>query len=92
MTTNSSLLIDGNRGIYIPKFFAENYTQYLTNKDEVQDDLSDLSDPENEFYWDAWDNILNNAKLKDDEGRECALYQDGDLWAIPVNEFNELGD
>lgn len=91
MTQNSSLLIDGNRGIYIPKLFVENYVaKYVTNRNDLLGDLAELGNPENEEYWEAWENVLDNAKLIDDDGRECSLYQDGDLWAIPVNEFDQI--
>jgi hypothetical protein len=91
MTTNSSLLILDAHGIYIPKLFVENYAaKYLINKEELLEDLAELGNPENENYWNAWENVIDEAILKDDEGRICNLWQDGDLWAIPIDEFNEI--
>ena len=91
MTTNASLLINGAHGIYIPQFFAQNYEKYVTNPEEIEDELKDLkSGPDNEFYWDSWATVMDNAKLKDDNGRECSLWQDGDLWAIPVDELEQI--
>lgn len=91
MTTNASLLIDSHHGTYIPQFFAEGFQNYITNKEELAEYLPDLTTPDNEHYWDSWEHILDNAKLTDDNGRECILIQiEGDLWAIPENEIDEI--
>lgn len=89
MTPNASLLIIDAHGIYIPQYFAEQYfPQYVTNKDRfTAEDLQDLTSPENEHYWEAWEEMLDNAELTDDKQRKCSLYQNGDLWAIPEDEL-----
>ena len=72
------LLINDGHGIYIPQHFASNFEGWgLT-----AEDIADLSDPENEFYWDAWDAILNKACFTDDQGYTWSLHQDGCLFAI----------
>lgn len=91
MTTNASLLIDGNRGVYIPQLFAQSYSHYVTNKQDLSEYLNDLKNgPDDPFYWDAWETIMRDAILVDDKGRERTLYQDGDLWAIPVDELDQI--
>lgn len=80
------LLIDSNRGVYIPQIFAENYLFMLANKGEIDKEvLSDISSFENEFYWESWDEILNNAIIK--FGNEIGyLYHNEDLWFFPEGE------
>lgn len=91
MTENAELLLDGNRGIYIPQQFAQHYSQYITNKDELAESLNDLLEgPENELYWESWEDVLDNAKLKDYKDRDCILYQDQDLWLIPETELEQI--
>lgn len=50
-------------------------------------DASDLAacqdGPDNNGYWEAWNNILNNAEHTDSQGVVWRLYQDGDLWEVP---------
>lgn len=69
------LLVSDTWGIYIPQRFAE-----IVDRSEMPDVLEEtwriLEDgPENDFYWDAWDEVLNE-RFSDDS----FLYQDGDLW------------
>ncbi len=77
----SVLFADSARGIYIPQHFAESIDptqwRYIDS-----DDLSTLrAGPDSEFYWEAWDSVLNNAESVDGG----ILHQDGDLWIIYVN-------
>lgn len=58
------LVIDGYHGIYVPKFFAENYPSCM---DGSERDIL-LAGPEHENYWDVWSDI---------QGSEC---WDGDIW------------
>lgn len=49
-----------------------------------QDDLICVAKgPEEEWYWEAWDSILNSCRYIDNTGMVWNLYQDGDLWATP---------
>ena len=76
----TELLLDGARGVYIPQNFVEEFD--LTKWEGVdQDDIDTLlKGPDEEWYWDAWDKVLNNATHTDDHGNVWHLYQDGDLW------------
>lgn len=91
MTNNAVLLIDGHHGIYIPKIFAEdviagNYK--VKNKKDaiILESLSELGNPENEFYWEAWADLIGNIILIGLGGQEYYLHQEDDLWAVPVGE------
>lgn len=82
------LLYSDSRGIYIPHAFCtyEGQPAYehlarwgLT--EENQKHWIDACNPDSEWYWDAWEYILNNAKFKHTNGYTYCLLQDGDLWA-----------
>lgn len=38
--------------------------------------------PDSEHYWTAWDDILRDCQMTDDEGVTWRLHQDGDLWEV----------
>ncbi len=79
------LLFDGNRGIYIPQLFAKQCnpenSYWVWNHQEHKDDLSN---PENEFYWETWQTVMDEAYyLNPDNGKKYVLCEDeGNLWAV----------
>lgn len=81
------LLLSDVRGIYIPRDFAEGFD---LNAWHIDFDVSALSDPEGEFYWDTWKRVVSSAFLFDAEGNRFTLWQDGDLWAICPELMTEL--
>jgi len=97
MTTNEpELLINDAHGIYIAQLFCQTYSNYITNMDEVKEDFEIcLKGTDEEFYWDAWDNLLNNVQFTNDRKENYTignLGESGDLWAIPEGyEFDEDG-
>ena len=74
------LLLSDSRGIYIPRDFIECFDLNQWNIDSKY--IERLSSPDNDFYWDNWELVLNNAKHIDNGGNVWTLWQDGDLWAI----------
>lgn len=85
------LLIDSHHGIYVPRTFARAYSHLIINADEIQDSLDIcLSGPDHSEYWEAWEEVLNSARLMGDPDQdmstEYTLHQDGDLWAIAEGE------
>lgn len=81
MPADSLLYIDDCRGINIPKDFVTNTNRAsITGVDES--DLTDCLDPYGEWYWEAWDNVLRDAVITGDDGKQYTLYQDGALWLI----------
>lgn len=82
--SGAELFYDGNRGIYIPQNFAQDVDRSkVTGVDAAQ--WADLeAGPEGEFYWETWAMVTDSARLKTDDGREWYLWQDGDLWMVPV--------
>jgi hypothetical protein len=79
------LLISDQWGIYIPQRFAE--LEFESPLDIVSnaDEFAILEDgPDHEWYWEAWETVLRTCIMRDRDGLDYYLYQDGDLWAIPV--------
>jgi len=74
------LLLSDSRGIYIPRDFVECFDLNQWNIDSKY--IERLSSPDNEYYWDNWELVLNNAYFIDNNGNKWQLWQDGDLWAI----------
>jgi len=74
-----SLLLSEARGIYIPRDFASDFDLTLWQGLE-NIDLEDLENPENDYYWGAWNDVLNSAEFHEN-GYVWRLHQDGDLWA-----------
>lgn len=83
------LLFDGASGIYIPQRFAQEIDRSrVTNVSD--EDYAILENPDHEYYWDAWEAVLNNAIIKGKTGKEYTLIQDGDCWAIEKGaQFDE---
>lgn len=75
-----SLLLSDCRGIYIPRNFVQNFDLCQWHIKEDYQDI--LSNPCNEWYWDSWSEVMNNAYFIDKSGNKWYLWQDGDLWAV----------
>lgn len=84
------LLIDEAKGIHIPQHFYENFD--LASWGLNSADYTELSDPYHENYWDAWDEVLRNAKFVDPEGKAWYLEQDGDLWSHDGEDEDSGGE
>lgn len=86
------LLINSANGIYIPRIFATTYgaEENFENWDEIKDLIDSLANVESfefEDYWDTWEELVDNAKLKDG----FTLYHNEDLWAVPEGfEWDEF--
>ena len=79
------LLLDGCRGIYTPKDFCENFGGWSGIDDS--DNKCCLAGPDEEWYWEAWDNICQNATYTDSiNGAKWGLWQDGDLFAVRIDK------
>ena len=91
---NIILLCDSSVGVNIPSVA---YPLLKKAGWELPDVGNDLSSPDNEFYWDAWDLVLNNARLVEG-GREFTLHQNDDLFAVcidsmtPTEYYNIFGE
>ena len=88
------LWLSDARGIYIPRDFSNSFVDRDKHVQNVsEENWQILEDPDHEWYWEAWDKVLQNAVVTDDEGTRFTLHQDGDLWLIPEGmEWNEEKD
>lgn len=90
------LLLTDALGIYIPKRFAENYETELYDRNgepiDLKEYLDDLTNPDNEHYWESWEYVLDHACIKDTQGKVYFLHQDGDLWAVDLKLYEELDE
>lgn len=81
-----SLLLDDCRGTYIPRDFVTGFkiigidgeTEGWANIEPG--DVEVCKDPDHEWYWEAWQDILDNATYTED-GHTWQLMQDGAVWA-----------
>lgn len=78
------LLLDENRGIYIPQEFAKQYTDYVREKFGLDIEVL-LAGPENEDYWDVWEWILQAEKPIEIDGQKYIISQDQEVWATHVD-------
>ena len=78
------LKLNDSRGVYLPQCFVEDCgAAFWSVCTEDRDILK--AGPDHEWYWDAWENVLNSAVFTDDDGMRWELWQDwdeGDLFAI----------
>lgn len=87
-TTEPQILISGSYGVYIPNAFVENFDlqEFGISKEDEKEYKEMLSDPQNEGYWDAWDDLMREAKTKDGS----YLWHDDDLWLYPDQKYYDV--
>ena len=91
MTDNAILIAGSAYGIYIPQMFYEfcqGREDYLLALRMSTNSASELSNPDNEYYWETWDMVLHNFRIEI-SGITYCLYQDMDLWIVPESEITE---
>lgn len=83
-----ALIIDGSQGIYIPKLFVESFSLPLWGLDQDEWCVQQCLSPENEHYWEAWEEIMNKAEFKEGD-YTYRLYQNDDLWALDYDRMTD---
>lgn len=87
MSKGIQILLDSNRGVYIPQHFAEEFALQCADG-KGWDGISEkdretlLAGPDHDEYWEAWVGALVHATYTDSDRHVWRLYQDGDLFAI----------
>jgi hypothetical protein len=90
-----TLILDGSRGIYIPRDFlcgdnneiaAEHCALWGLTEDN-KEHWVDAVEPDSEGYWDAWAWILDNARYTDAYGDVYVLHHDDDLFALCIERM-----
>ena len=79
------LMCDECNGVHIPRVWTNNTENIWGIPEEKWEEMQSMS-PDHEWYWEAWQEILDMAKHVDQEGNTWRLYQDGDLWAYDEHE------
>lgn len=95
MSAEPLLWLSDARGIYLPQDFADSFADRSQFVSGVSDEDWEIleSGPDHEWYWEAWEDVLNSARVKDDKGFLYFVYQDGDCWLIPDGmEWSEEED
>lgn len=83
LPSESELLFDSNRGVYIPQHFAQEIRREMVSGVSADDFAVLESGPDHEWYWDTWNDVEQNAVLTKPDGSRWILYQDGDVWLVP---------
>ena len=84
------LILSDSRGVFIPRDFVTDQfgdiaVDHCDKWGIKPEDAAVLADgPDHEFYWETWDDILDNAEFVDTNGDKYTLYQDGNLWGICI--------
>lgn len=77
------LLVHGRAGILAPHLWAKKWGGRSTASATA---LQALTNPDNEGYWDAWDEVLAHAVV-DLDGIPHSLYQENaSIFAVPPGE------
>ena len=94
---NIECIIDSRHGVFVPVVFAQTINRALLSgvSGETLDYLTKEESMEDDGFWDAWDCVLNNARITHN-GKIYHLHQDGDLFAIDWDnltdeEYESLG-
>lgn len=87
MNPNAILLVSDHHGIFVPAIFTCKVSYHTLSHVNYDDYAAIGYGPDHLEYWEAWESILNTAIVKSlVTGQEYYLWQDGDLWLIPVGE------
>lgn len=86
----SILLIDSHHGIYIPHLFWTHHRNELNgfSHEEMAMFNEDLKSPDEENYWDSWEDILNRGEIERDK-KKYILHHEEDLWLILKDSTQE---
>ena len=81
--TDCELLLSDSQGIYIPKLWCDGLSEEEAEEKCVSwgSVLICQSGPDEESYWDSWQEVLDSAEWEED-GENWRLHQSGDLWKV----------
>ncbi len=85
------LFLSDARGVYIPRDFAQSIKRECVTGISDDDYKILEAGPDHEWYWEAWEDVCNNAVVTDPQsGTVYTVYQDGDCWLIEQGaSFND---
>jgi hypothetical protein len=79
------LWLSDARGQYIPRDFANSFVDRAKHVSGVTDENWQILEtgPNHEWYWEAWQEVEQDAVVTDENGIKYRIHQDGDCWLIP---------
>ena len=79
-----NIVLNDSHGVYIPQLWCADITEADAERLGIswEDVKTCQAGPYQEWYWEAWQEILNDCVMADDNGVTWRLYQDGDLWEV----------
>lgn len=84
-----TLLVDGHHGQYVPQVFAEQYNNLMWGMEDFDPDYQTvLKGPDEEFYWECWEAVLNKANFVHPITKVKYVLspgEDGDLFMVKEN-------
>lgn len=81
------LICDSHHGIYCPQITIKDLIDDIVSQLPAEDVKTVLDGPDNEWYWESWENILDQTFTF--EGKTYRLEQDEDVWMMEEGEeFN----
>lgn len=95
---NVQILLSDARGQYIPRDFVQGFAIAGIDGQAIAvnvwqgisaADVAFCNNPDDEWYWDAWATICDNAYMIDANGTKWSLYQNGDLFAVAYDNMTE---
>ncbi|MGL5719523.1 MAG: hypothetical protein ACRCYP_01830 [Alphaproteobacteria bacterium] len=82
-------LCDSHNGVFIPQIMIDRLVEAGWKGIQADDVTTIKLGPDCEWYWEAWETVLNNATYEDEDGNEWRLYQDGDLFTYNQDHIFE---
>lgn len=88
-----TLLVDDHHGQYIPQVFAQKYDMPNWHVSEENAAIL-LEGPEHEWYWEAWEEVLQDAYFCNSNGRKYTLdlAESGNVFADMEMTYKEALD
>ncbi len=88
------LWLDDHRGRYIPRDFANSFSDRIASTQGVTDEDWAILEagPDHDDYWETWDDVYLHCVVIGN-GTTYTLHQDGPLWLIPEGmEWDDATD
>jgi hypothetical protein len=84
-TPEPALVLLDSHGVHIPQLWCSDIAESDCEALHIQwsDVQTCQSGPEEGWYWEAWQTILDDCYMVDERGTRWTLHQDGDLWEVP---------
>lgn len=92
------LLVNDSWGIYLPKQFIGSRPDWHWSTRQIRKQCSAdtieiiRAGPDSDFYWEAWEEVLQVEFVTPNTGKKITLHQDSDLWSVKMDELAKFTD